>query len=195
MAIQADARMADAKIDVRHMAVSNTDGTLKFNVENLSSDPKDGRKGMSSILKRGTGSLGVTEVDVGCVRLDTFLKGLGQLPTNIALWIDVEGAAYEVLEGIREIKEKISVIHIEVETREIWKGQKLEKDVISLMKEMGFVLLANGWEDVQRDLVFVNDGIMSANQPFILSTLKMVKVISLVRRAGGRTLRLIGLLK
>jgi hypothetical protein len=61
-------------------------------------------------------------------RLDRFLQDLVPDISNehIALWIDVVGAGYQVLEGISETASNVLFIQIEVETIEIWKGQKLK---------------------------------------------------------------------
>ena len=61
--------------------------------------------------------------------------------SSVCLWIDVEGVAYEVLLGMRGIQNNVKLIHLESETREIWKGQhKLDK-VLRIMKHYGFVVL------------------------------------------------------
>jgi len=191
--IMADVRMKEAQIEVQHLAVTNFNGILQFQVENLSANIKDGRKGMSSILKRKSGSLGITEVEIPSIRIDSFLTSLDKLPDKIALWIDVEGAAFEVLEGIGSVKEKIAVVHVEVETKEIWTGQKLENQILELMSSLGFVPIAHGHEDIQRDLVFVNNLILKEYQSKISQLLRKTYVISKARRLVGNTLRKIGL--
>ncbi|MCX5681352.1 MAG: FkbM family methyltransferase [Candidatus Omnitrophica bacterium] len=75
---------------------------------------------------------------------------------KIALWIDVEGAGYEVLEGMSGIQKNVSLIHIEVETKTFWKGQRLKPEVESLLDSMGFRFLGRGMPEEQHDLVYIN---------------------------------------
>ena len=96
------------------------------------------------------------KIEVESVRLDTFIQGLDPVPESVALWIDVEGGAYEVLEGISHVRNRIKLIHVEVETREFWKGQRLKDDIENLMVSMGFITLARGHFEPQHDLVLMN---------------------------------------
>jgi hypothetical protein len=73
-----------------------------------------------------------------------------------ALWIDVEGAAYEVLSTVQSRQSLVSLIHIETETKELWKNQRLKHDVVDLARSMGFEQIAQSSEGVQQDIVFVN---------------------------------------
>lgn len=156
--MQEDKGILKDRIEIQHKAVWNRNGNLTFYVENISADGEieDGRRGISSTRKRDENSLGNSEITVESVRLDTFIQNLDVLPESVALWIDVEGAAYEVLEGIEQIREKVKAIHVEVETKEFWKGQRLKTDVEGLIKSMGFIILARGHFEEQHDLVLIN---------------------------------------
>ena len=91
-------------IEVVHKAVSNNSNQLVFHVEKCSNNNDDQWKaGTSSILKRSESVGDTEEVSVEAVRLDDFLNETGKLGNNTALWIDVEGAGFEVLEGIKNI--------------------------------------------------------------------------------------------
>ena len=97
-------------------------------------------------------------VSVRAVRLDSFLTDVLAGPARtIALWIDVEGAAYEVLEGIDRIRDRVCLVHVEVETRAFWQGQRLWPDIDALMRQLGFTPIARRPGDEQFDVVFVND--------------------------------------
>lgn len=156
--MQEDKGILKDRIEIQHKAVSNHNGNLTFYVENISAggEIEDVRCGISSIRKRHGNSLGNRRITVESVRLDTFIQNLDVLPESIALWIDVEGAAYEALEGIEQIRERVKVIHVEVETKEFWKGQRLKTDVEALIKSMGFTILARGRFEEQHDLVLIN---------------------------------------
>ena len=97
-------------------------------------------------------------VRVRAVRLDTFLTDvLAGSARTIALWIDVEGAAYEVLEGIDGIRDRVCLVHVEVETRAFWQGQRLWPDIDALMGQLGFTPIARRPGEEQFDVLFVND--------------------------------------
>lgn len=72
------------------------------------------------------------------------------------LWIDVEGFAYEVLEGSTNILSNISFLKVEVESKETWKGQQTADSVIKLLKEHNFVPLIRDFEyNTQYNIIFV----------------------------------------
>jgi len=163
-----DDNVVRAEVEIQHKVVWNRNGHRIFYMENLSdeNDDEDIRRGISSTRPRIENSLGNKEIMVESVRLDTFILGLDDVPKDIALWIDVEGGAYEVLEGIAEIRNKVQLVHVEVETQEYWEGQHLKAAVEELMASMGFKTLARGHFEPQHDMVFINLGIFSKS-PFI----------------------------
>ena len=143
-------------IDIRHNVVWNKNEEAIFFVEKVLGN-SDWRRGISSTRKRGKGSLGYVEISVSGVRLDSFVNNLRSVPSKIALWIDVEGAAYEVVSGLNEIRNLVKIVHLEAETKEFWLGQKLQPEIEKLMKRMGFVLLVQRViQPDQHDLVFVD---------------------------------------
>ncbi|MDX2226695.1 MAG: FkbM family methyltransferase [Verrucomicrobiae bacterium] len=126
------------RIELSPLAVSNKKGETVFFV-----DVKDYSGGQN----RGTSSLfpgGGTaeEVTVGCTTLaDLFAGELGR-QTTFALWIDVEGAGIEVLEGAGTLLESVRLIHIEVESAPLRQGQRSQEAVHSFLTGKGFELLA-----------------------------------------------------
>ena len=59
--------------------------------------------------------------------------------THIALWIDAEGAAYEVLQGAAGVLDRVSLIHVAAETAPcIGATQKLHDDVAAMLAGLGF---------------------------------------------------------
>lgn len=156
--IRQDENVKKNKIEVQHKVVWNSNGNQTFYLENLSAEKEadDVRYGISSTRARTGNSLGNKTIEVESVRFDTFIQKLENVPESIALWIDVEGAAYEVLEGIAEVRDKIQLVHVEVETQEFWKGQRLKADVENLMRSMGFIPLACGHFEPQHDIIFMN---------------------------------------
>lgn len=141
-------------IDLVAKAVSDHDGTVTFYVEGTNK-AEPWRKGISSTRSRTEGSLGVKATETPGIRLDSFINGRTDLHAPIALWIDVEGAAYEVLLGLKEARRKVHLIHVEVETRPYWSGQRLKPQVDELLQELDFQCIARGPSDDQHDLVYV----------------------------------------
>lgn len=55
--------------------------------------------------------------------------------------IDVEGATYEIINGMGSEINKIKMMHIETESYPFFEGQKLHNDVCKLLEERGFVMI------------------------------------------------------
>ena len=55
--------------------------------------------------------------------------------------IDVEGATYEVINGMGSEIYKIKIMHIETESYPFFDGQKLHNDVCELLKSKGFKMI------------------------------------------------------
>ncbi len=82
---------------------------------------------------------------VKTARLDTFLARERSPNLRLALWIDVEGKAHEVLEGAAGILGCVQLLHVEVETAPcIAPHQKLYPEVKAF-------LTANGFEEAAAD--------------------------------------------
>ncbi len=143
-------------IEAFNEIVSNIDGTKVFHKVKASETAGVDQhlQGMSSTLSRKEDSRISDVVELQSVRLDTKLKMLGNFEC-IVLWIDVEGATYEVIESLSGIKEKVKLIHAEVETKTIWQDQKLKEDVEQLAADMGYVVLAHGRNEIQHDIILM----------------------------------------
>jgi FkbM family methyltransferase len=152
--LRQNADFVQAGIELVPKAVSNHDGQLTFFVEETSAE-ESWRKGTSSTRRRIETSLGATPTEVEALRLDSFVGQRSDLKAPIAMWIDVEGASYEALEGIEGIRARVLLLHVEVETREHWAGQHLKPDVEALLARLGFACVARGPLDAQHDLVCV----------------------------------------
>lgn len=177
-----------AKIEIQQKAVWNMDGVVDFYIEDILASGKEWRTGISSVRRRTEGSAGSTLIKIPSVRLDTFILNQDYIFENIALWIDVEGVSYEVLEGLERIKDRISVIHVEVETKEVWYGQRKKSDVEELMKCMGFVLLAQGFSEIQPDLVFLNKQIYKKS-PIKFKIIVFLSMLSYLKQSGFKLIQ------
>lgn len=149
-----------ARIEVRHVVVWNENAPKRFFVESIDPDAGGSEaemlQGISSTRERKTNSIGTREISVDGYRLDTLMDSLEPRPGRIALWIDVEGAAFEVLEGLAGVKDDVALIHVEVETRMYWEEQRLKPDVVALAESYGFHALARGHNEEQHDIVLIN---------------------------------------
>jgi FkbM family methyltransferase len=143
---------------VEHKVVYFQPGMSTFYIEKPDPDHQETwRCGISSMRLRKDDSLGSTPVYVQAVRLDDYLLVLQPSFTTAVLWVDVEGCAFEVLQSIEKINNLVLAVHVEVEEKEIWQGQRLRSDVETLMRDYGFTAIAQGFNAVQTDLVFVRD--------------------------------------
>ena len=157
-ALASDPSIDAAGIHLVNAAAWNKDETVRFHVV-TSADKWRGspRTSIGSVLERvpGYGLETYESVAVAAVRLDGVLAAEAG---PIALWIDVEGAGYEVIEGIAGLRERVCAINLEIETQSFWQQQRLGADVVAALRELGFTPIARGpGGDLQFDVVFVND--------------------------------------
>ncbi|CCK79421.1 FkbM family methyltransferase [Desulfobacula toluolica] len=134
-------------------------------------------RGMSSVfLKKSSNDNFTNSIKQKGVRLDSKITELGDF-NSVALWIDVEGASYEILEGTAKIRQKIKLIHAEVETKEIWKGQKTKSDVLALTNRMGYILMGYGRNKQQHDIVLIDKELFDTSP----NIFKLIKIFAFIR--------------
>ncbi len=180
---------SEANIELIRKAVSNNPGQLVFHVQKYTDDEKDQwMAGTSSILQRNKEVGDTEEVSVESVRLDDYLKAEAPGSNSIALWIDVEGAGYEVLEGIESIANNITFLQVEVETEEIWQGQMLKKDIQPLMETYGFIEIGRGKHEKQHDLVYINQSYFNNNRTKCNALVSLAVFFYYLRKWGGHIL-------
>lgn len=133
----------ERNIQVLPLAASSHDGEAEFFLVEADYRHGNERRGMSSLYTR-TGELASSAVvRVTTTRLDTFLAAKCAPDGRLALWIDAEGAAYEVIEGCTGVAGQIQLLHVEVEAAPcIAQGQKLYPQVKTLLARLGFAELA-----------------------------------------------------
>lgn len=96
--------------------------------------------GMSSLLEHGHDeNQGIRRIRTPSISLERFLEE-SERDFDFAK-IDVEGAALEALMSLGDRIDRIGSIHIEAETREIWKGQSLWDEVRVYLEASGFELI------------------------------------------------------
>jgi len=151
-------------INVYNFAINDKSGKCSFFIADENSDPTSlGNYGNSSLLIPDIDSIPTLrkvkeEVEVDAIRIDEFLLNKERI-INAALWIDVEGAAWQVLKGMENIKDDVCLINVEVEKEPKWKNQKTLSDVQYLMNKFGFSEIARKLPDGNRvgDFIFIND--------------------------------------
>jgi FkbM family methyltransferase len=142
MLMRADQRLVDRHIEIMPLAATNYDGEAQFHLVRADYSSAHHRRGMSSLHEREDEALRAGAVTVRAARLDTVLRP-GAGPRRVALWLDVEGNAFEALEGAGELLRSVCLLHVEVETRPcIGRGQRLYGDVRRLVTEAGLVEIA-----------------------------------------------------
>ena len=138
---------AEMGVDYRLCAIADRDGPVTFRVlieENGQARRRD--TGRSSLLARSATVSRYEEVTVPALTLDAAGR---DVDGRVALWVDVEGAAKQVLSGAEAVLARTDLLMIEVETRPFWDGQWLAADVCAH-------LLARGLVPVARDFEFPN---------------------------------------
>ena len=82
---------------------------------------------------------------------------MSSLPLEI-IKIDAEGCTLEVLRGMGSLLDTVSVMHLETESREYFKGQHLHGDVVDFIEHRGFRLIKmthNMGLNTQHDSVWI----------------------------------------
>lgn len=176
-AMCADLDLQNMGVRVVQRLVSNEEGSRSFFVQKSINAVEGLNRGTSSAMRRSEQGMETEEVHLDAVRIDSFLTQEYPIKKHVAMWIDVEGHAYQVLEGLRKAQDRVYLIHVEVETQEIWPGQKVEPDILALAKNMGFIAVARGPHGIQRDLILVKETWYNANRRKISFLLHISKWI------------------
>ncbi|MEI7842032.1 MAG: FkbM family methyltransferase [Gallionellaceae bacterium] len=154
--MNADDGIQKNSIRVVNQLVSGKEGIQSFFIQSPDNTNCNSNRGTSSALPRSEDGMLNKEVQINAIRIDSFLKNEYPEATKVAMWVDVEGFAFEVLDSMQDTSDRIDLIHVEVETQECWPGQRLESDVIQHLETMGYLLLAHGENNIQRDLLLVS---------------------------------------
>lgn len=159
--MQENKSLSDLSIEVRNRMVSSKAEKGMFYISKGAVEGmNNGNMGTSSSIKPVNDADVAEVIEVGTTSLDEIIFEVAKPSDWVALWIDVEGAAYEVLSSVAEAKQQVALLHIEVELAEFWVGQKLKDDVLKLASELGLELLARSKHDEQQDLVFINAALL-----------------------------------
>lgn len=160
----AQATSGDAGVEYEHLALSDEPGTVTLHVLRTA-DGRARADGQASLFERQhKADDGFVEVSVRSTTLDTHFAGYDF--ARAALWIDVEGATREVLDGSRQTLGKAAVAIAEVEDRRYWgDDQWLRGDVVSFLYDHGLVPVARDFQSrYQYNIVFVRADLLDVDR-------------------------------
>lgn len=176
----ADERLRRAGIRMLPVAASDRRGEAPFYVVEHGTVREKPRRGMSSLYARADWARVTSAVQVTTARLDELLPGESLDAGPLALWIDTEGMAFEVIRGGEGVLARTRLIHVEVETQPfIGAAQKLFAEVARTLLDAGFVLLAT---DQRTD-------VLQFNALFINAECSRTKTADIVRQAHYEQMR------
>ncbi|HXR87088.1 MAG TPA: FkbM family methyltransferase [Stellaceae bacterium] len=145
-------------IVIEHMAVSNCTGETTFNMLEAEDTDGDWRRAAGSLLERSE-AIPARVVTVRCTTLDDYFRSEIAAGKTFILWIDVEGALFNVIEGAKATLGRTIALRAELERHQFWKDQKLAADNVAALNKAGFVLLADTFIEgtpAQSDALFIN---------------------------------------
>jgi FkbM family methyltransferase len=170
-------------------AATNYDGVAEFFLVEAQYSQADPRRGMSSLYRRSGEWASAAVVRVQTTRLDSFLVAECPGDARLAVWIDTEGAAYEVIEGLAGVVERVQLLHVEVETSPcIGANQKLYPEVKALLRRLGFSELATNYarSEVQFNALFFRSSVSTRMKLQIRACLVHARLRYLMVRAVDR---------
>ncbi|MCL2124353.1 MAG: FkbM family methyltransferase [Desulfovibrionaceae bacterium] len=172
-------RYKDFGISYINALISDREGCTDF--YEYVYDGMEAAAGMSSILVRNIknhGSVRRTRSTVKSVRGDTLIENKFKNIKNLALWIDVEGAQYEVLNSLSKSFEQgiINSVYIEVDKEKLWIEQKmLDNNVIEFMKKKNFSpFLRDNEYYTQYNIIFIKNSITDCDFSFFFDQYRML---------------------
>jgi len=118
----------------------------------------DQNAGNASFLKKTNVKYKSKKVSVDT--LDNIFREHFETNEALALWVDVEGLALEVLKGGGSLlnSENCLVIKVEVESKSFWEGQSLARDVDNYLTSFGFKAILRDLEyRNQYNVIYVKD--------------------------------------
>ena len=176
------------KFDIYPFAISNKNEQKKFYSYMDSAAKRNGISSLNKLIETEV----VDQFTVESKRLDEFVMLHYSIYKFIALWIDVEGAAYDVIDGLTNIKDKVTVLHVELNNATIYHNQKDKTDVIECLNKLGFKEVAQMPHalNLATDAVFVRKDLLQRKE--IKNTILFSKIRS---NLTGRMYKKFGFLK
>ena len=120
------------KIICYNYAVEKKSGVRNFYIFNE-------KKGTGSILQRKN-KIFSKIYKVRTISLDNFIEKFKVYKNKIFLWIDIEGAAYNLIQGAKKTLLNTDAIIVELEKKKLFKNQKLQSVTINKLKKNFFLV-------------------------------------------------------
>ena len=154
-------------INYVHQAISNYSGMIVFKQQATGSNgivfPKV--RGNNSVKSRTLDKETVyNNIEVSCNTLENMFDAQILPQQTAAVWIDLEGVAYEALQASTKLFDRVSFVKVEVEDKQYWENQKLSTDIIDLMSAYGMTALIRDFEMVsvaQYNILFANNNLIT----------------------------------
>jgi FkbM family methyltransferase len=107
------------------------------------------------------------------------------------LHMDVQGAEWLVLQGAQKMLPKIKAIWLEVADEEVYKGQKVKKDIENFLGQNGFGITYEVMRGTEGDQFYVNKSLPNVSQRIALNQVKRLgkKARSYLRRVKAKIVR------
>lgn len=144
-------------VEYLHMAVGKSTGTIEFKIQRkVGGFDVNPVRQTASTLARTRDNVEYETVEVPCVSLDDFRTQRDMEGNTFSAWIDVEGAAGDVLLGAQASLRSCLTLLIEVEQHKFWKDQWMVWEVMDHLMSSGFLPVARDFEyRHQYNLVFI----------------------------------------
>lgn len=159
----ADATLRELGVEVIGQAVADREMAAPFHVLRADYSTVNHQRGRSSMYPAVVAAEHLEVVEVPVVRLDAFLASRMDAGARLALWVDAEGMAYQVLAGASGVRESLTLVHVEVESVPCMNAsQKLYAEVKSLLESWGLEEVASDGlvHFKQFNVVYVRTGLV-----------------------------------
>jgi FkbM family methyltransferase len=161
-------------VHYHHLALGPDDGEVTFNIaRKLDDTVLPPVAGSNSVLTKN-GEREYEEVTVRMVSVDSFAAQHELTGKASAVWVDTEGFAFQVLEGMQKTLKNSSCVLVEVEDRQLWQEQKTAVDVRRFMFGQGFIPILRDFEfNQQYNVLFVRPEICERADVRLVLTLAL----------------------
>jgi len=131
--------------------VADYDGEITYHQKNIN--------GIHGIFDRGE-YFGTTKLNLKCFTMKSICENY-KIDSLDMVKIDVEGATFEIFKSMGDMLKTIKIMHIETETYEFFKNQKLHNVVVDFLIQNGFTMIDITYEDFndgyQHDSIWINN--------------------------------------
>jgi FkbM family methyltransferase len=135
-------------------------------------------RGNASLHKRLNKSVNYIKHHIPEFKLDDFINKLKINNANLFAWIDVEGHAFQVLNGMKESLHKFTGIFIEVENKSSWVDACNDKKIYDLFEDYDFYPIAKDQQFInQYNIIFLKKTIFKKHKYLAAEYLKALTKI------------------